>query len=61
MENDYGGDHTRLVDVVRGSGIFITLLSLAYVIENLLEEGALLCVVRAKDRLNGGGNVCRSI
>ena len=41
----------RVVDVVRASAIFTTLLQLSIALEALLEEGVLV-VVRCKDRLN---------
>ena len=47
-----GGDPRRIVDVVRGSAIFTTMIQLALAIESLLGEGCELIVVRAKDRFN---------
>mmetsp|Transcript_107211 Transcript_107211/g.311428 ORF Transcript_107211/g.311428 Transcript_107211/m.311428 type:complete len:448 (-) Transcript_107211:622-1965(-) len=52
IEGDYGGDHTKLVDVVRASAIFTTFMQLALFVEVLLEKGCTLIVVRAKDRFN---------
>ena len=52
IEGDYGGDHTKLVDVVRASAIFTTFMQLTLFVEVLLEEGCTLIVVRAKDRFN---------
>jgi hypothetical protein len=52
IEGDYGGDHAKLVDVVRASAIFTTFMQLALFVEVLLEEGCTLIVVRAKDRFN---------
>ena len=52
IEGDYGGDHTKLVDVVRASAIFLTFMQLTLFVEALLEEGCLLIVIRAKDRFN---------
>ena len=52
IEGDYGGDHMKLLDVVRGSAIFLTIAALTGFIELLLEEGCLLTVLRAKDRFN---------
>ena len=36
IENDYDGDHTRLVDVVRASGVFTTLAELAFAVSKLV-------------------------
>jgi len=53
IENDYGGDHTKLVDVVRGSAIFTTFIQLTLFVEVLLgDEYSELIVLRAKDRFN---------
>jgi hypothetical protein len=52
IEGDYGGDHTKLVDVVRASAIFTSFRQLGFFAEALLEEGCTLIVVRAKDRFN---------
>ena len=51
-ENDYGGDHTKLVDVVRASAIFTSFVQLTSAVQALLREGSPLIVVRAKDRFN---------
>jgi len=51
IENDYMGDHTKLVDVVRASSIFVTFLELTHAVEALMADGCVL-VVRAKDRFN---------
>ena len=42
IEGDYGGDHTKLVDVVRASAIFVTFVQLTLFVEALLEEGDLV-------------------
>ena len=53
IENDYGGDHTKLVDVVRGSAIFTTFIQLTLFVEVLLgDRFPELIVVRVKDRFN---------
>ena len=44
---------SRIVDIVRASAIFATMLQLAVALETLLSDGCEnLVVVRAKDRLN---------
>ena len=40
IENDYSGDHTKLVDVVRSSGIFANFKQLTLAVEELLDGGA---------------------
>ena len=52
IEKDYSGDHTKLVDVVRASAIFMTLMQLARFADALLAPGCAMVVVRAKDRFN---------
>ena len=52
IENDYSGNHLKLVDVVRASGIFATFSQLALMVEALMGAGCSLLVVRAKDRFN---------
>jgi len=52
MENDYDGDHTKLVDIVRASGIFPNFLCLAMAVDILMSPDCALIVVRAKDRFN---------
>mmetsp|Transcript_24999 Transcript_24999/g.57947 ORF Transcript_24999/g.57947 Transcript_24999/m.57947 type:complete len:1793 (+) Transcript_24999:178-5556(+) len=52
IENDYGGDHTKLVDVVRSSAVFYTFAQLTLAVQALLDEGCTLNVCRAKDRFN---------
>jgi len=39
IENDYGGDHTKLVDVVRSSAIFADFKQLTLAVEALLDGG----------------------
>ena len=56
MENDYDNDHTRVVDIVRDSGVFTTMASYLVAVEKLLGGDCGLEVVRFKDRLAGGGN-----
>ena len=48
IEGDYGGDHTKLVDVVRSSAIFTTFAQLTLFVEALLEDGCALIVVRGR-------------
>ena len=52
MTADYGGDPHCVVDIVRASAIFVTMIQLALAIEALLGDGCELVVVRAKDRFN---------
>ena len=52
MENDYGGDHTKVVDIVRASGIFPNFMALTLAVEMLMSPECSLIVVRAKDRFN---------
>ena len=52
MNADYDGVPARVVDIVRASALFSSMIQLALAIEALLEEGSPLVVVRAKDRLN---------
>ena len=49
---DYAGDPLRVVDIVRGTAVFITLAQLAFALESLLDNSCELLVVRAKDRMN---------
>ena len=56
-QSDYGGDHRRVVDLVRASCIFETAADLTAGIE-ALDERALLRVLRAKDRFNHPRDGC---
>ena len=49
---DYAGDPLRVVDIVRGTAVFVTLAQLAFALESLLDNSCELLVVRAKDRMN---------
>ena len=50
--SQYHGDPRRVVDIVRASAIFTSMMQLALALETLLGDGCPLIVVRAKDRLN---------
>jgi len=52
MNSDYDGEPARVVDIVRASALFDSMMQLALAIEALLADGCPLVVVRAKDRLN---------
>ena len=56
MENDYENDHTRVVDVVRDSGVFTTMAGIARAVDMLEGGNCGIEVVRFKDRLANGGN-----
>ena len=49
---DYAGDPLRVVDIVRGTAVFVTLAQLAFALESLFDMSCDLVVVRAKDRIN---------
>ena len=50
------GDHRRVVDIVRDTGMFSNMRGLARAIQVLLDATCELEIVRCKDRLNDGGN-----
>ena len=51
VESDYGGDYSRICDVVRASGIFRTSRQFAEALRQLRKDPKLQ-IVRCKDRLN---------
>ena len=52
MENDYGGNHLRVVDIVRDTGVFGTMAELLIAVQVLL-MGQVFEIVRFKNRLPG--------
>ena len=49
---DYDNDPLFVVDIVRGTAIFVSMFQLCIALESLLSDECELVVVRAKDRLN---------
>ena len=52
MVNDYKGDCLQVVDIVRSSAVFHSLVELNSAVEALMKSDSGVCVVRVKDRIN---------
>ena len=52
VDSEYGGDYSRICDVVRASGIFKTPSQLADALRKMQSKNGKLQIVRCKDRLN---------
>ena len=48
VDNKYGGDHRRVVNLVRASGVFDDLVDIRQALETLLREHGDLQLVRVK-------------
>jgi hypothetical protein len=61
VDSDYGGDYSRICDVVRASGIFKTPSQLADALQQMQSRNGKLQIVRCKDRLNNPVNGYRDL
>jgi len=51
VENEYGGDARRLVDVIRGAGVFTSCTDM-YKMVQTMESTSTISIIRCKDRIN---------